>query len=128
MDHSVFFRRSKDEHTIIAVVTDDMAVTSKRAEDVTKFKSELKRHFEIADGSELHWFLGFKITQDRAARTISINQRNHIERMVDRLGPTNAKPVATSMEPGTQFGKDQSPLVMADHSGYNLFVYVLAIL
>ena len=48
--------------------------------------------------------------------------------MVDRFGPTNAKPVATPMEPGTQFGKDQSPSVMADRGGYNLFAYVLTIL
>jgi hypothetical protein len=41
-----------------------MAITSKRAEDVTKFKSELKRHFEIVDGGELHWFLGFEIKRD----------------------------------------------------------------
>jgi len=61
VDNSVFFRRSKEEHTIVAIATDDMAITSKRAEDVAKFKSELKRHFEIADGGELHWFLGFEI-------------------------------------------------------------------
>ena len=29
VDHSVFFWRSSDEHTIIAVATDDMAVASK---------------------------------------------------------------------------------------------------
>ena len=29
VDHSVFFRLSSNEHTIIAVATDDMAVTSK---------------------------------------------------------------------------------------------------
>ena len=29
VDHSVFFQRSSDEHTIIAVATDNMAVTSK---------------------------------------------------------------------------------------------------
>jgi len=28
-DHSVFYRRTVNEHTIIAVATDDMAVTSK---------------------------------------------------------------------------------------------------
>ena len=38
VDHSVFFRRSSNEHTIIAVATDDMVVTSKRAEDITRFK------------------------------------------------------------------------------------------
>jgi hypothetical protein len=31
VDHSVYFRRSEDEHTIIAVATDDIALTLKRA-------------------------------------------------------------------------------------------------
>jgi hypothetical protein len=109
VDHSVFFRRTDEEHTIVAVATDDMAITSKRADDVLKFKSELRKHFDIADGGELRWFLGFEIKRDRAARTISINQRNYIERMVERFRLTNAKPVATPMESAAQFSKDQSP-------------------
>jgi len=62
---------------------DNMAITSKTANDVLKFKSELRKHFNIADGSELQWFLGFEIKQDQAVQTISINQHNYIERMVD---------------------------------------------
>jgi hypothetical protein len=42
VNHSIFFRRSDEEHTIVAVATDDMAVTSKRMEDAIKFKSEIK--------------------------------------------------------------------------------------
>ena len=40
-DHSVFFHREGDEHTVIAVATDDMAVTSKRKADIEKFKTEV---------------------------------------------------------------------------------------
>ena len=29
IDHSVFFRKTHDEHTVIAVATDDMIITSK---------------------------------------------------------------------------------------------------
>ena len=39
VDHSVFFQHSPDKHTIIAVATDDMVVTLKRAEDITRFKA-----------------------------------------------------------------------------------------
>ena len=31
IDHSVFYQKTGDEHTIIAIATDDMAVTSKKA-------------------------------------------------------------------------------------------------
>jgi hypothetical protein len=54
VDHSIFYRRSEEEHTIVAVATDDMALTSKRAMDIEKFKSKLGRHFEITDTREIH--------------------------------------------------------------------------
>ena len=67
VDHSVFFWRSSDEHTIIAVATDNMAVTSKRAEDITRFKANIQRYWEITDNGPIHWFLGFQILHDRTA-------------------------------------------------------------
>ena len=86
-----------------------MAVTSKRASDIMKFKGEIQKYFAIADGGELRWFLGFEIKRDRAARTISINQRSYIERMVEKFRLTNAKRVVTPMDPDVRFSKDQSP-------------------
>ena len=41
-DHSVVFHQAKDEHVIIAVATDNMAVTSKRAVDAKQFKRNIK--------------------------------------------------------------------------------------
>jgi hypothetical protein len=73
IDHSVFFRRRESEHSIIAVATDDMAVTGNSLSAVTKFKSEISEYYNITDLGEICWFLGFEIKRDRAARTISIN-------------------------------------------------------
>ena len=113
VDHSIFFWHRGEEHTIIAVVTDDMAVTSKHMSDITKFKREIQEHFVIANGGKLHWFLGFEIKCDQTAWTISINQWSYIERMVENLWLTNAKPVVTLMEPDVCFSKDQSPLTLS---------------
>ena len=59
VDHSVFYHRTKDEHTIVVVAMDDMAITSKRLEDVEKLKRELRQHWKISDLGELTWYLGF---------------------------------------------------------------------
>ena len=67
VDHSVFFQRSSNEHMIIAVATDDMAVTLKRAEDITRFKANIQRYWEITDNGPIRWFLGFQISRDRTA-------------------------------------------------------------
>ena len=109
LDHSVFYRRSEEEHTVVAVATDDMALTSKRASDIVKLKSEISQYWQITDGGEMHWYLGFAIKRDRVARTISINQRAYIEAMLNKFRLTNAKPVSTSMESGAHFTKEQGP-------------------
>ena len=109
IDHSVFYRRDGEAHVIVAVATDDMAVTSKRAVDAEKFKSDIRKFWEITDHGPIKWFLGFEIKRDRDAKTIAINQRAYIENMVEKFRLTGAKPVSTPMEPGTQFTVDQCP-------------------
>jgi hypothetical protein len=109
IDHSVYYRRSGEEHTIVAVATDDMAVTSKRAADAEKFKSEIRNFWEITDHGPIKWFLGFQIKRDRKDKTISINQRAYIEGMVEKFRLTNARPVSTPMETGAHFTIDQCP-------------------
>jgi hypothetical protein len=64
VDHSIFFRRSDKEHTIVAVATDNMAVTSKCMEDAIKFKSEIKRYWDINNNGPIQWFLGFNIKRN----------------------------------------------------------------
>ena len=108
-DHSVFYRKTEEEHTIVAVATDDMAVTSKRKVDAEKFKSEIRKRWDITDHGPIKWFLGFEIKRDRKSRTIAINQHAYIEKMVERFSLTNAKRVTTPMDPNVQFSTDQCP-------------------
>ena len=53
VDHSVFFQRSPNEHTIIAVTTDNMAVTLKQAEDITRSKADIQCYWEITDNGPI---------------------------------------------------------------------------
>ena len=64
VDHLVFFRRLSNEHTIIVVAMDDMAVTSKQAEDITRFKADIQHYWEITDNGPICWFLGFQISRN----------------------------------------------------------------
>ena len=106
-DHLVFFHQAKDEHVIITVATDNMAVTSKRAVDAEKFKRNIKTFRDITDHGPIGWFLGFQIKRDRKNKTLSINQHAYLESLVEKFRLTNAKPIKTPMEPGTQYSVDQ---------------------
>ena len=60
IDHSVFYHQTNNEHTIVAIATDDMAVTSKRKVNTEKFKLIIKRFWDITDHGPIEWFLGCK--------------------------------------------------------------------
>jgi hypothetical protein len=53
LDHSVFYRQRDKEHTVVAVATDDMALTSKREAYIVKLQSEISQHWEITDGGKM---------------------------------------------------------------------------
>lgn len=59
--HSVFYWRTKDGHTVVAVAMDDIAITSKQLEDVEKLKKELQQFWKILNLRELNWYLGFQV-------------------------------------------------------------------
>src|ERR1700678_2272948 len=103
INHSVFFKRKGDEHTIVAIATDNMAVTSKRPEDAQRFKDEVRKYWDITDHGPINWFLGFEIRRDREAKTLSINQCAYIESMTKKFRLTNIKKVHTPMDPNVSF-------------------------
>ena len=115
VDHSVFLKQTVDEHTVVTMAMDDMAITSKRLVDVKRFKTELCHYWGISDKGELSWFIGFKVKHDRQACTILINQWACIEAMVNKFKLTNAKLVLTPMEIGAQYMKEQGPSTLTQH-------------
>ena len=92
IDHSVFYQRMAEEHTIVAVVTADMAVT-----------------WDITNHGPIKWFLGFEIRRNQEARTLSINQQAYIEAMVNKFGLTNMKRVSIPLDPHVQYSVKQCP-------------------
>ena len=68
-----------DEHTIVAVATDDIMITSKHLANIMRFKSDLSGHWDLNDLGEINWYLGFEVKCNRPAHTISINQQAYIE-------------------------------------------------
>ena len=109
IDHSVFYQKSGEEHTIVVVAMDDMAVTSRRSVDAEHFKSNIKQFWDITDHGPIKWFLGFEIRRDSTSRTVLINQCAYIEAMVDKFRLTRAKKTLIPIDPHTQYLIKQCP-------------------
>jgi len=67
VDQAVYYHHTSDEHTVITVSIDDMAVTSKHLKHILKFKDQLRAQFEISDIGELTWILGLKVERNRGS-------------------------------------------------------------
>ena len=57
IDQAVYYKRSDNEHMVVTVSVDDMAVTSRYLVHIFHFKEQLRNHFEITDLGELNWLL-----------------------------------------------------------------------
>ena len=99
---------------MIAVTTDDMAITGNSDQAVTWFKNKIKGVYEITDLGYLCWFLGMEIKCNYATCTISINQSAYIEGMATKFRLTSAKPIYVPMLPGEVLSCDRSPSMPAE--------------
>ena len=77
--------------------------------DAEKFKSNIKKFWDIADHGPIKWFLGFEIKRNRESRTISINQQAYIESITKKFRLTGARKVSTPIEVNAQFSINQCP-------------------
>jgi hypothetical protein len=114
VDQAVYFKRTSNEHTVITVSVDDMAVTSKYLKHIKKFKDQLHECFEITDIGELTWLLGLKVERDRPKCTISLSQGAYAETVLQRFHMEDAKPEYMLMKPSTILSTDQSPSMHAE--------------
>jgi hypothetical protein len=114
VDQAVYYKKAIDEHTVITVSVDDMAVTSKHLAHIERFKSQLREHFEISDLGELSWLLGLKVERNRAERTITLSQHAYVDTVLERFHLQAAKNAQIPMNTGTVLSTDQSPTTHAE--------------
>jgi hypothetical protein len=113
VDQAIYYKRTNEEHTVITVSVDDMAVASQNLSYITAFKSQLQQHFEITDLGELNWLLGLKVERDRAARTITLSQTAYVDTILESFNLTDAKTSPAPMDPGAVLSDARCPTTHA---------------
>ncbi|QRV78044.1 Retrovirus-related Pol polyprotein from transposon TNT 1-94 [Ceratobasidium sp. AG-Ba] len=108
---SCFIRRTDNgDLCILAVYVDDIALFATKGY-ASKVKKELMALFEMRDMGELGHFLGYRVTRDRAKRTINISQDAYIKNLIDRAGLADANPTTIPLPAGTQLERYTGPPV-----------------
>jgi hypothetical protein len=114
VDQAVYYKCTLDEHIVITVSVDDMAVTSSHISHITRFKAQLRKFFEITDLGKLNWLLGLKVTRDWTARTITLSQKAYVDMIVEHFHMGDAKSAQTPMEPSLTLSVDQGPVTITE--------------
>ncbi len=77
--------------------------------------------FQIKDLGELSWFLGIRITRDRAKGTISLSQDTYATRLLEKYGLQDAKVAKTPMASGSTLRRFTSDTEMLDADGASTY-------
>jgi hypothetical protein len=105
-----FYLRWQDSvYTIIALYVDDLLIASNSIQGVNILKKALSLRFSMKDLGEAHYVLGIQIDRDRAARTLSISQREYVHKILDRFGMTECRPVGTPLDSSVKLTKADCP-------------------
>ncbi|QRW08769.1 Retrovirus-related Pol polyprotein from transposon TNT 1-94 [Ceratobasidium sp. AG-Ba] len=93
-----------------AIYVDDIALFATKGY-ASKVKKELMALFKMRDMGELGHFLGYRVTCDRAKRTINISQDAYIKNLIDHAGLADANPTTIPLPAGTQLERYTGPPV-----------------
>jgi hypothetical protein len=113
-DPAVFYAHAGGDVVILAIHVDDCTITSSSVSLQEVFKARIGTKFKLTDLGAISWLLGFTITRDRAARTISLSQHAYISTILRRFNFEDCKPLAMPMDPNTQLTKEQCPTTVEE--------------
>ena len=101
-DISIFFKHQDNGEgiTIILVYVDDMAIFGS-FEHIQAAKDFIGSRYKYTDLGEIENFLGLHITRDRSRKTISIDQSQYIQWVLNRFKMTTARPTYTPLPSDT---------------------------
>ncbi|VAH22706.1 unnamed protein product [Triticum turgidum subsp. durum] len=95
-DHTVFYKHSKQQITILAVYVDDIIITGDNEEEIGRLKKCLGKAFEVKDLGQLKYFLGIEVA--RSKRGIALSQRKYTLELLSDMGMLGCRAAPTPIE------------------------------
>lgn len=99
-DACIFLKRTDEEFIIVVIYVDDLLLIARSVASCDLVKAKLKERFNIHDIGEVREFLGVRISRDRGARLLTLDQADSIESLARKFSVIDTRPVSTPMEKG----------------------------
>uniref|UniRef100_A0A251VEZ8 Putative zinc finger, CCHC-type n=1 Tax=Helianthus annuus TaxID=4232 RepID=A0A251VEZ8_HELAN len=118
-EHTLYTKDAKEGKLVICLYVDDLIIASSSMKQITDFKEEMKKEFEMTDMGKLHYFLGMEVLYENG--NIILSQRKYMRNLLERYKMTQSNTVSTPMEYGLKLSKDD-PDETVDGSIYRSLV------
>ena len=108
-DHCVYFKSFNGIFIILVLYVDDMLIASKSMEEISRLKAQLSRTFEMKDLGVAKHILGMEIHRDRKNGKLWLSQQKYAEKIIEKFGMNNVKPVNVPLASHFKLSSDLSP-------------------
>ena len=92
---SCVYHQKLNDGSFVYLYVNDMLIAAKNMFGVDKLKVQLKQEFEMKDLRATKKILGMKIHRNRQEGKLFLSQKKYIEKVLERIGMLDAKPVKT---------------------------------
>ncbi|CAA0825269.1 Uncharacterized mitochondrial protein AtMg00810 [Striga hermonthica] len=93
----------------LLLYVDDMLIAAKNMRDIIDLKSLLSQEFEMKDLGAAKKILGMEIHRDRGSNKLWLSHKGYVEKVLQRFGMNEAKPVSTPLANHFKLSVDQCP-------------------
>ena len=97
-DPCIYVKHDKEGVMIIALYVDDLLLVAKTTSQISWMKKMFSERFEMKDLGEAKVCLGLEISRDRKKKRLLLTQKSYMNKVIERFGMSESKPVPTPME------------------------------
>ena len=127
-DSCVYFKRHEDGSCVyLLLYVDDMLIAAKNISEIQVLKKQLSDEFEMKDLGAAKKILGMEIQRDRTSKKVYLSQKSYIEKVLERFGMQEAKPVQTPLASHFRLSALDSPQSEEDKKAMSQVPYCNAV-
>ncbi|CAM8900789.1 unnamed protein product [Rhodiola kirilowii] len=99
----------------VLLYVDDILMISGEKSAIAKIKGDLSVHFDMKDLGHAKKILGVNILRDKQTKTIYLSQSDYLNKVVDKFGMKNSKPVSVPLGGHLELSKVDCPETEQDN-------------
>ncbi|KAJ9520488.1 hypothetical protein QJQ45_000244 [Haematococcus lacustris] len=117
-DPALFTMQRQAGMVYLLVYVDDCLICTEKGDfdSLNYVKQQLSAVFGIKDLGNTKWFLGMKVTRDRAVGTLKLDQQQYVLELLNTYGMTTAHSKSVPMAPAVKLEKEGVALDTSEHS------------